>query len=329
VLDTRAMLTTDPPPLEWLVDGVFARGHHTLFGGREKRGKSLVQLILAVRMASGGGTVAAIRVKPGRVLIIDGENGERMIHRRLRRLAFAAEFAANLTVVEARHVELRRDLGQIANLAKEREVDLVLLDSFRALWRGNERDEGEVTEALQPITDLAHDLDIAIGLTHHQQKSGEEYRGSSAVGACPDWIVRLDRIEGDPNRTRRRLANTEARIDAERDDCWIEIRSQGENGPITLEAAEPYEFEREAPVRDDIEAKLRAMCTDVLPYVGEYTSTHSGWSLAELARAVGRSPQDRMVRRALDNLVAGGTLRRGGTTSRPRYAPNGNGAKEV
>ena len=93
-LDTRQMLTTVPPPLEWLVDGVFARGHHTLFGGREKRGKSLVQLVFAVCMASGGGEVAGITVKPGRVLIIDAENGERMIHRRLRMVGLDPDHSA-------------------------------------------------------------------------------------------------------------------------------------------------------------------------------------------------------------------------------------------
>ena len=52
-LDTLELVTTTPEPLDWLADGVFARGYMTLFGGREKRGKSLVQLALGVAMASG------------------------------------------------------------------------------------------------------------------------------------------------------------------------------------------------------------------------------------------------------------------------------------
>jgi hypothetical protein len=333
-LDTHRMLSTEPPPLEWLADGIFARGHHTLFGGREKRGKSLVQMVLAVTMASGGGEVAGINIKAGRVLIIDAENGERMIWRRLRSVALAFDHADNLIVHEARGFDLRRHLHLVSKLAVEHHADLVLLDSFRALWGGNERDEGEVTEVFQPVTDLAHDLDIAISTTHHAQKSGEEYRGSSAIGAVPDWIVRLDRLETDPLcKTRRRLVNTEARIDAQRDPWWFEINAQSPDGPVSLTAAEPYEAGYEAPVRDGIEAALRAAverrCTGASAYVGEDTSTPPSWTLADLARAAGKGPKDRMVRQAVDNLVNAGILRRGGTTSRPLYSLNSNGANEA
>ena len=83
-LDTHALLTTSPPPVKWLADGIYAAGKLTLFGGREKGGKSLVQMLLATTMASGGGQVAGITVAPGRVLLVDAENGESELHRRLR-----------------------------------------------------------------------------------------------------------------------------------------------------------------------------------------------------------------------------------------------------
>jgi hypothetical protein len=245
-----------------------------------------------------------------------------MIHRRLRSVVLDPRHARNLVIEEARAFELRRDLGLIKELVQRHGIDLVLLDSFRALWSGNERDEAEVTEALQPVTNLAHDLDIAIATTHHQQKGGDEYRGSSAVGACPDWIVRLDRIDADPRRkTRRRLVNTEARVDVERDDVWLEIAVQSEDGQTALVASEPYETMPETPITSGIEARLRGVvaagCTGVLPYVGEDTSTPS-WSLTELAKAVGESPKDRMVREALARLLDDGVLRRG---EDKRYRP--------
>ena len=317
-LDTLRMLTTVPPPLEWLADGIFARGHHTLFGGREKRGKSLVQLVIAAVMASGGGEVAGIKVKPGRVLIVDAENGERMIHRRLRSVVLDPRHASNLLVYEARGFDLRLHLEIVAELARRHRADLVLLDSFRALWIGNERDEGEVTAALQPVTDLAHDRNIAIGLTHHAQKSGEEYRGSSAVGACPDWILRLDRLEEDPrSKTRRRLVNTEARIDEQREPWWFEISSQSDDGPLSLLAAEPYEPEYEAPSRSGVEAALKAWCQGAGPYIGDDTLAPS-WTLADLARAIGLGEKNGTVRRALDALVEDGVLQRG---EDKRYRP--------
>ena len=85
LLNTLDLVTREPEPLDWLAEGVWARGKLTMFGGREKRGKSLVQLALIVCMVSGGGEVAGIKVKSGRVLLVDAENGEREIHRRPRR----------------------------------------------------------------------------------------------------------------------------------------------------------------------------------------------------------------------------------------------------
>ena len=315
LLDTRQMLETDPPPLDWLAEGIFCRGKLTLFGGREKRGKSLVQMVLAIAMASGGGMVADIPVKAGRVLIVDGENGEQELHRRLRAVGLALEDADQLVLVEARGFDLRENLDVVASFASNVEADLVVLDSFRALWRGDERAEEEVAAALDPLRQLAHDTDTAIVLTHHQQKGGDEYRGSSAIGACVDWCVMLDRHPEDGDKTRRRLANPLARVAPERPDRWVKIRSGGDDGPISLAVAEPFERRYEAPVRDevgfDVEAFVRG-CTGVGGSTNGDTCTTPSWSGAELARAVGRDKSDRTVRQALKRLADRGILYRDG-----------------
>ena len=69
----------------------------------------------------------------------------------------------------------------------------------------------------------------------------------------------LDRVKRDPVRGRRCLLNTAARIDSEREDVWLEINSQGEDRPITLVPAEPYEPEPDAPARDSASAALQAL----------------------------------------------------------------------
>lgn len=314
VLDTLALVTTEPEPLYWLVEGVFCRGKLAMFGGREKRGKSLVQLALAVCSASGGGDVGGIAVKAGRVLLIDAENGEREIHRRLRAMGLTAEHAHNFVVAEARGFDLRKHLGMVDDLAREHRADLVLLDSFRSLWRGDERDEADVAKALDPLRELAHGTETAYSLTHHAQKGGDEYRGSSAIGACVDWCVMLDRHPDDDDKTRRRLANPLARFAPERPDRWFSVCSDGDDGPVSLEVAEPFVRAREAPVRDEIEAQLRDVidrgCTGVSPSTNDDTSTPPSWTGADLARAIGRDPKDRTVRQAVAHIAELGVLNR-------------------
>jgi hypothetical protein len=275
VLDTHRLVTTPPEPLDWIAEGIYARGKLTLFGGREKGGKSLVQLGLAVCMASGGGEIAGISVKPGTVLIIDAENGEREIHRRLRAIGLKPEHSERLVCAEARGFDLREDLGQVVDLIDRYEPDLLLLDSFRALWRGDERDEAQVADALDPLRELSHDRVLAAGLTHHAQKAGEEYRGSSAIGASVEWVVMLSRVRDDLDRTRRKLSNPLARFAREREDRWLSICSEGDDGPVWLDGAEA--FKRPKPRDETAQAVMDTLTGDVK-------------SRSEIARLAGLSP---------------------------------------
>jgi hypothetical protein len=80
---------------------------------------------------------------------------------------------------------------------------------------------------------------VAIVLSHHAQKGGDEYRGSSAIGACVDWLVMIEKVHGDDDRTRKRLTVPLPRIDAEPDPRWIRIESDG--ATITISSTEEYE----------------------------------------------------------------------------------------
>lgn len=253
-LDTAQLLQTDPEPLQWLAEGVWARSHLTMVGGREKSGKSLVQLALAAVMAKGGGTVAGINVQAGKVLIIDAENGRREIHRRLRAMGLEPEHADRLVIVEARGVDLFKDLNRLRGLIAEHQPDLVILDSFRSLWRGDERDEAACAAALYPLADLAHD-GPAISLTHHAKKDGTEYRGSSAIGGCPDIILLLSRVAEDEDKARRKLAMPMCRVDEERPDVWLQIR----RGVLGVELREAAPFQAPRPRDEKAEAVLDAL----------------------------------------------------------------------
>ena len=84
------------------------------------------------------------------MLLVDAENGEREIHRRLKAMDLTLR-RTNLVIAEARGFDLREDLDLVRRLADKHGVDLVALDSFRSLWRGDERDEAETSAALDPL----------------------------------------------------------------------------------------------------------------------------------------------------------------------------------
>jgi archaellum biogenesis ATPase FlaH len=241
LLDTYTFTDSDPEPIDWIAPGVAARGKAAMVAGREKRGKSYLCAGLAVAAASGGGDVADIKVRAARVLYVDAENGQREIHRRVRQLGLEREHAGNITFAEALGFDLRRHLDELERAIADTTAELVVIDSFRPAWTGDERDEARIAETLDPLRQLAHFLDVAIVLIHHAQKKHDaEYRGSSAIGAAIEWCVMLERIPGDEDRARRKLSNPLARFAPEREDRWLRIVSDGDEEPVTFEQCDAY-----------------------------------------------------------------------------------------
>src|SRR5207302_1172861 len=98
LLDVEAMRRRRPAPVAWLVEGLAARGALSLLAGQPKAGKSLFALALAGGVAAGE-RVAGVACRPGRALIVDAENSEAEIHRRLFGLELGARAARRLHVL--------------------------------------------------------------------------------------------------------------------------------------------------------------------------------------------------------------------------------------
>ena len=189
--------------------------------------------------------------------------------------------------------DLREDLAEVVALIGRHAPDLVLLDSFRSLWRGDERDEAQVSAALDPLRELAHDRDIAIGLTHHAKKGdAEEYRGSTAIGAAVEWVAMLSRVKGDENKGRRKLSTPLCRMAKEREDRWVEILSESDEGPVSLTEAEPYT----APSpRDDNADAVVDVLTEA-PQSGRAIARASGLSEATVRRVLPELAEQNLAR---------------------------------
>jgi KaiC/GvpD/RAD55 family RecA-like ATPase len=288
------MLTSEPEPVDWLIEGVVARGTLTLLAGREKEGKSLLAMACAACGAGGGGTLAGIHVEPVRVLIIDAENGDRELHRRLRSLGLRANHAARIEVYEATGHDMRRHLHEIEAVLGSSKPDLLVLDSWRSLWAGDENDSGEVAKVLDPLRNLIRRHNAGAVLIHHMRKGGG-YRGSSAIGASVENVLELARHEEDPDRRRRRLRNPACRYEQEADDRWLRIEADPEFGVLLIDETDP--FHPSAPARESAEEELLASLN------GHPTS----W--AQWARDAGLDPKNGTARRARDRLVDRGRVR--------------------
>src|SRR5207237_9820420 len=106
--------------------------------------KRLLALAVAAGVAAGE-AVGGIACRRGTALVVDAENGEGELRRRLFGLDLPARAAARLHVLEARRIDLRFELARLERLIAARAPDLLVLDSFRSLWSRREPSGAEVT----------------------------------------------------------------------------------------------------------------------------------------------------------------------------------------
>jgi hypothetical protein len=194
------------PPVNWAIPGILPAGV-TLFGGREKMGKSWLAFSLAIAVATGGYALGKMPVAEGDTLYLSLEDPERRLHKRIRRLA---EDDVDLSRFHYATEWPEADRGGAMHLdAWLEDHDQCLLVAIDTLKRIRSRSSGrrnpyeEDYEAVQPFTTLAAKHNVALVLIHHLNQQAEPhdpydaFSGSSGLTAAADGIWLLTRKRGD------------------------------------------------------------------------------------------------------------------------------------
>lgn len=304
VLDVEHMLRTEPEPVPWIAAPLLVRGAVTMLAGREGQGKSLLALALAAGIGHGS-AVAGIDCRPGRVLVVDAENGEREAHRRVRGLGVKP---GALVYAEAEWFDLRRDLAEVETLLARHRPDVLVLDSFRSLAPGLEENEsGPAETALGPLRGFGRRFGCAVLVLHHTGKTGDGYRGSTAIGAAVELGFTLTRDRDDPQvRTRRKLSCWKCRVAREPEPMWLSI--EADDGRVRIGRAEPFDGGGKALSRAD----------DLASRFGDAVAAQGELAWAELCRVCGVGPETGTAKRARDTALRSGLLQR---VAHGRYGP--------
>ena len=235
----------------------------------------------------------------GRVLIVDTENGSYETHRRVHALGLPATVEV-YEPDDGQRFDLRTDLGHLERLLTQHKPDLLVLDSFRTLWGGEENDSGDVARVLDPLRNLVRKHKAGTILLHHSGKgAGGSYRGSSAIGASAELGFTLARAEDDEDRDRRSLACWKCRPAPTPSRAWL--RLSVERGMVFIDEAEAPDDTSEEPATPVVSQ----LTTRILA-----AANGNAMTVADIARAVGRQPKDGSVRNALSALERGGEMRR-------------------
>jgi len=183
-LDTRFLVDTDPDPIDWVWEGFLAPGTLSMLHGEGGLGKSWLAMKIAEQMLNTGGNLFAKEVRPGGVLILDGENAETQIHSRIHYTTISADADLSYYMVNDPILGLEElTEAYLDHLIHTHEPRLIIVDSQRALYAGDEKEQGEAGRMLRRFARWIEKYSAAFLFIHHDNRGGD-YSGSSDINAA-------------------------------------------------------------------------------------------------------------------------------------------------
>lgn len=305
-LDVERLMSEPPPPVPWIAEPLLARGHVTILAGPAGVGKSLLALALASAIAHDAPSLAGLPITGGPIVLLDAENGERTLAERAHLVELPP---ARVRIGLPERFDLRQPdgLGELVAAIEDTEAVLLLLDSLATLAPGiKENDAHEIGPALDRLRRLAQRANVAVLLLHHARKEGDTYRGGTGLPAGVDVLAIYCREHRDRDRERRLLTfdpdrGAKMRIAAEPDPQWLRMNVTA--GRLTIDTADPPDELATTPSPPTKRDQLREQLVAIIAESGPINQT-------DALRAAGLDPTDRTGRRALDDAVEHGEVKR-------------------
>jgi hypothetical protein len=284
-------------------------GYLSLLLGAEGIGKGTLSAWIIARVTRGE-LPGDLADAPTRVLLIGDEDGfDSVVVPRLHAARADLSMVHTLSDEDGDALDIRADALRLGELIREGGYGLVFLDALLDVlgvdvddWRSK-----AVRDALRPLRRVARDTDAAVlGSLHPNKGQRGSFRdlisGSHAFNASSrSSLLLAPHPEDDDRRVLVRgkgnLSAAPAAFEFSIEGRELEINGHGFSLPVVaneteteLGIADVVKPQRDAPVRESLADEINALGN------GEVQTR------ADIARALGREPDDRSVGRALDQL---------------------------
>lgn len=242
-LDTPIKL----PPV--LVQPTFlVRGGLNSTIGRAGKGKTVLNLNRILRWGAGlplfdgwkdkMGLHYLAPERPLKTLIVENEGAAGMFHRQIGTMLYAQDQLSELERDRAKSNVLIWGDGGYSSLklddekklrmlragVEKHEPDLLFIEPFRSLWKGEENSSTEMSVIADCLQDIATDFDCSVILSHHERKSGagedgEKMSQARGSGVLEGVVTVMENFESIKSGQQRELS-------------WSKMRYQDPDRPF-------------------------------------------------------------------------------------------------
>lgn len=187
------------PEQQWVVDSLIPASAITILSGPPANFKTWVLLHVAICVSQGAPVFGEFPSSKNSVMIIDEENGDRLLQQRLHKLNASStlpihfHYHGGFTLND-------ETVDKVMAYCREEDIKLLIIDSLVRIHSGDENKAGDMAEVFKYLRRFCNN-GIAILLTHHNRKpgvaqsGGNEMRGSSDILASIDSHIGLTRKE--------------------------------------------------------------------------------------------------------------------------------------
>ncbi|MEK9151217.1 MAG: AAA family ATPase [Patescibacteria group bacterium] len=249
----RSLMGIDFPPTQWRINELIPSEGITIISAPPASYKTWLVLQMALDIAQGKSFLGHFGTQLGRVLIVDEENHQRIIQKRLKALGAPNDLPIYFLSQEEFVATQDHMMEGLIEICDEHLIDTVFIDS---LVRINRSDENVATKmagvfrSLRTICKSGRSLII----THHERKEGasgpsspgSRMRGSSDILAAVDCHLALSRdkddvfqlmLENTKSRDEVEIKPFEIRVHKDEDRTWFEYIGESTSGVKRKEEA--------------------------------------------------------------------------------------------
>lgn len=218
------IMSVEVPQDQYLVEGFIPRGC-TFLSGPPKSMKSFTSLHLVDCLSNGKPLFGKFDIpKTRKILVMDRENAIWSIKKRFNMLSMQNPNVEYLLIRDSFSDEKFRQ--KFLNFIKEKAYDVLVLDSFRRFFSGNENDSTEISQFFL-FLDRIKDVGVDVVCIHHFNKNSEakgsnRLRGSSDIVAYFDANINFEKVL-DAGVVSLEVEQTDSRHDVEVDKFRVNI----------------------------------------------------------------------------------------------------------